>query len=77
VELALDHYKKFEQNSAILKKFYDLGSRLNTGVAITPPKFKHRSKEILHSLQAFASEADPENVPASPEVKMSKEEMEM
>jgi hypothetical protein len=27
-ELALDHYKKFEQHSSTLKKFYELGSRL-------------------------------------------------
>ena len=47
IEVAIDHYKKFEQNANTLKKFFQLGAMLSNAVGISPPKFTTRSREVL------------------------------
>ena len=77
IEVAIDHYKKFEQNTNTLKKFFQLGSMLSNAVGIAPPKFTQRSREVLASLSSYAGDVNPELAVSLSDVKMSKEELEM
>ena len=77
IEVAIDHYKKFEQNTNTLKKFFQLGSMLSNAVGITAPKFTQRSREVLQSLSSYAGDVNPELAVQLSDVKMSKEELEM
>ena len=77
IEVAIDHYKKFEQNANTLKKFFQLGAMLSNAVGISPPKFTTRSREVLQSLSSYAGEVNPELAVQLSDVKMSKEELEM